>query len=1858
MILKIAARGKKAFAVAMLILLYCEAVLPAYAFGVPRTPRHYNYVTTGTTRKLPPARVVAADVELKEETTATNFGGPGQPESQAFHSVNSDNMVDLFSGDFSYSIPLMDVGGYPLALGYNSGISMDQEASWVGLGWNVNPGAVTRNMRGLPDDFNGTDTVQKVSSMKDNKTIGVTAGADLEVTGANNDKFFTGFGIGGSVGVLHNSYKGWGLESSLNANINVGSKSMGRFTMGLSLTNSSQEGVTTGTSFSYQFADKKALEQGGLGGSVSTGLSYNAREGLKALTFSAGLRQYVQDAITCKFTPRQAGMVSSYISFAQPAFTPSMNLAYTNTSFSYTAKIGDEKKVVHSNFYVRGYASLQQIADEDKRLSLPAYGYLNYQRANGNEGALLDYNRDKEIAYREKPAVPNIGVPSYTYDVFSISGEGSGGMFRAYRGDIGYVHDHAMKSKDRSSNFGVDFGAGDLVHAGVDLSLTRAYTEVGPWLEQNPLATTVAFKKSDKTFESAYFRNPGETAGNTKTFYDAIGGDDVVAVDLRQPGSSSSTIEATNMLNTYRNKRFVGRKQLTPDNVYKATRDKRSQVISYLTAREAGVGGLSKYIENYTPNVFSLSSCNVAFPDDTNEQGVGLYGEYYKGKKFEEKLFDREDPVINFNNKDEIRLNTPGNVDLNSNFSVRWTGRLKVDVTGPYRIATYSDDGVRVYLNDTLLIDRWNDHPNKLDTVWVNLVAGELYNLKAEYYQAGGRVVMRMLWKPLGTTEVPIPKTNLYRMPVTDTFVVGGNLLSREKRENGFRKPDHISEVSVLNTDGRRYVYGLPVYNLKQRDVTFSVAASGGNSAEGLVAYTAGSDNTLGNNKGNDNYFNSEEIPAYAHSFLLTGIVSPDYSDVTGDGISDDDRGTAVKFNYTKIAGLKNAYRWRTPNSENAAYNEGLRTDNRDDKGSYVAGEKELWYLHSIESKTMIATFKLSDREDMPAMNEDGIKQQGHIARKLEEINLYAKADFQKYNTAAKPIKTVHFEYTYELCPGVNTPLNTNGKLTLKRVWFTYNGNDKGKKNPYVFNYNSNNPGYSGKSYDRWGNYKPVTDNLDYTPLNPISNAEYPYAVQDSTLAARNAAAWTLDSIILPGGGRMKIDYESDDYAYVQNKRAAQMFKVAGFSDRVPGSMNDVRPWLYDFNTDYRYIAVSIPTPVSSKEEVYTRYLEGLNGRLYFRLYVRVPEDKFGSGSEYVPCYALIDENEYGVFNNGNAIWIRVKGMDEEGYTDSPSAKYSPMAQAAIHYLRLNLPSKAYPGSDTGGDFAFSDAIKILLSQADNIAHAFKSFNKAARVKFWMNEIDPLRTLVRLNNPSYKKYGGGLRVKRVKIYDNWNAMTKQKESVYGSEYQYTTVTDVNGKPQEISSGVASYEPMIGGEENPWRQPLEYKQQVAALAPVSMGYTEEPLCEAFFPSPSVGYRNVRVRSFHSKNVRSASGSEETRFYTTYDFPVLTDMTMVADGKKRFKPALTNFLRIDARHFVAISQGFKVELNDMNGKLRSHAVYAETDAVNPISYTENFYRTEDSSAVFKHLSSIVTTIDPDGVVDTAATVGEDIELMLDMRQQKSVTNANNFNLNGDFFSFAFPPVFLIPTLWNLAQREEVLFKSVAATKVINRHGLLDRVVAIDKGSKLEVRNLAYDNETGSVVLTSTQNLFGDPVYNFTWPAGWTYDGMSAAYKNVNVVLNNVFITAGKITKGIEAGKEADYFASGDAILVASKVKTGGDDCDPQIASFPVSSMLRAIDANAVSGGAPDIYFVDADGVPFSGNDVVMKVVRSGRKNMNLTVGSATMLKSPLVKQGDKYQVVIDANSGVINAEAVEYKQDWKVADKKKQKEVCAN
>jgi len=294
-----------------------------------------------------------------------------------------------------------------------------------------------------------------------------------------------------------------------------------------------------------------------------------------------------------------------------------------------------------------------------------------------------------------------------------------------------------------------------------------------------------------------------------------------------------------------------------------------------------------------------------------------------------------------------------------------------------------------------------------------------------------------------------------------------------------------------------------------------------------------------------------------------------------------------------------------------------------------------LWYLHAIESKTMIATFTLAARADQLEINENGNKTNTGKAMCLKEINLYSKADFMQHGTGATPIKTVHFEYCYELCRGINAPVNDSGKLTLKKIWFTYNNNNKGVLNPYVFHYHSNNPGYQVNMADKWGTYKDPAQNPGATPTSPITNAEYPYSLQDSTLAANNAGAWNLDSIKLPSGGRIKVNYESDDYAFVQNRRATQMCKIAGIGTDTLGRYANL---LYNFSeNDGLYLYINVPCAVTNNQDLYARYLAGLS-KLYFRLYVKMPTDVWGSGSEYIPAYADPDttaKHWYGSVGSG-----------------------------------------------------------------------------------------------------------------------------------------------------------------------------------------------------------------------------------------------------------------------------------------------------------------------------------------------------------------------------------------------------------------------------------------------------------------------------------------------------------------------------------------------------------------------------------------------------------------------------------------------
>jgi WD40 repeat protein len=109
----------------------------------------------------------------------------------------------------------------------------------------------------------------------------------------------------------------------------------------------------------------------------------------------------------------------------------------------------------------------------------------------------------------------------------------------------------------------------------------------------------------------------------------------------------------------------------------------------------------------------------------------GLSGAFFHGTGFDRLATERVDPMIAFDWGRGAAW--PGGPP--DGFSIRWSGFVRVAQTGPYTFETRSDDGVRLYIDDTLIIDRWGG-PSSATGHGV-LEAG-LHKFVLEYFEGGG----------------------------------------------------------------------------------------------------------------------------------------------------------------------------------------------------------------------------------------------------------------------------------------------------------------------------------------------------------------------------------------------------------------------------------------------------------------------------------------------------------------------------------------------------------------------------------------------------------------------------------------------------------------------------------------------------------------------------------------------------------------------------------------------------------------------------------------------------------------------------------------------------------------------------------------------------------------------------------------------------------------------------------------------------------------------------------------------------------------------------------------------------------------
>ncbi|MDB6034189.1 MAG: metallophosphoesterase, partial [Verrucomicrobiales bacterium] len=79
-----------------------------------------------------------------------------------------------------------------------------------------------------------------------------------------------------------------------------------------------------------------------------------------------------------------------------------------------------------------------------------------------------------------------------------------------------------------------------------------------------------------------------------------------------------------------------------------------------------------------------------------------------------------------------------------------------------YTFFTYSDDGVRLWVNNQLLVDNWTDHGYTENAGVIALQAGYLYDVKMEFYENGGGAAAKLWWSSPTVFKDVIPSAQLY----------------------------------------------------------------------------------------------------------------------------------------------------------------------------------------------------------------------------------------------------------------------------------------------------------------------------------------------------------------------------------------------------------------------------------------------------------------------------------------------------------------------------------------------------------------------------------------------------------------------------------------------------------------------------------------------------------------------------------------------------------------------------------------------------------------------------------------------------------------------------------------------------------------------------------------------------------------------------------------------------------------------------------------------------------------------------------------------------------------------------------------
>jgi|GEM_PF-872629 len=1043
-----------------------------------------------------------------------------------------------------------------------------------------------------------------------------------------------------------------------------------------------------------------------------------------------------------------------------------------------------------------------------------------------------------------------------------------------------------------------------------------------------------------------------------------------------------------------------------------------------------------------------------------------------------------------------------------------------------------------------------------------------------------------------------------------------------------------IGEFAMYNNTGVRYVYGLPVYSKNEHSLTYDVKG-------GTIYHNHLVEKEVPLPKfyhHTESFIGSVDSSKYATTYLVTEIHSPEYIDIGMDGPTVDDIGGWTRFSYKRLAGNSSSdwYKWRIP-YKGLLYDKGSLSSAEDDKASATWGEKEIYYLDTVETKTHYAVFHTSDRNDaLPAITDDAIASGSLVAsppagmrlQKLDSIVLFSKAD------PTHPIQTVNLAYEYSLVPGcpdivgnsVSTSGNvqfngSQGKLTLKRVWFEFGGIKEARITPYDFEYEyahlnpngityptpyshfnshavgvNENPRYNMFNLDVWGNYQEDGEGL-HSDMR-VGIAQQPSPTFDP-------AAWQLKRIILPSGGEIHVHYEQDDYTFVQDQLAMKLVKLDSVVD--DRSLNNNRFYL-DLDQS---LGINDPIELQEYAALIEDYFQNKdNQKIFFKFLYELKE---GGGS-------IPDINCY------NTEFIT-------GYVHFEKAEYDPALNKI--FIQLGKDGPKYLPHQICKDFYRTQRVGLLSDDcseptdpitfvpSDPQGNVYNVLNQVGNIEIGSTckRMNPEYSYLRIPmTPNIAKKGGGVRVKRLLMYDK--GLEAGAEVVYGTEYVYKQWDTKYGL---ISSGVASNEPNEMREENPLVDYIPRKRQ-GLLSRIISGRDREqgegPIGESILPSASVGYSTVYMKNIHSG--KTNTGFTESTFFTTRDYPYNkyyealegrgAEMTKLKK-KSGWRPELSIGVFGYTNRATRLSQGFRFVKYGISGRPKRIATYGG-DYDEPWNDSKRKLATSQEYTYFEPGEKIPVVRQLGQI--SYENPGMEVEVVCEQRQIANVRT--NMDVEQDV-SIGFLGILLLPQASTLpvVSRSEDRTRMHTITKVVSFPVIQKSVKTYQDGATLVADNVGFSPTTGEVVLSRTY----DPYH------GMKLGNSTTAHNGTRMSYN--FLGADKYPElGQKSQNLRKHIDGNDVSIVMSfnsdgyfleLSSTSGDICDA-VSSLQAGDLVRIKWGNSSifghigekQGGLIEFFpsvYTDASILPstspLTGLDEI-EVVRSGYKNyLSLAIGA---------------------------------------------------